>query len=126
MTPNSGTGDRAGPARYPVEYHPHMETERYEHRHLDMACQLGESDTVTRMEEWATVRGRSVRTELISGGVRVWLPTESGDLVRDLARREAQCCGFLDIEVAVQGDQVRLDITSTARSTAPLIQFLSE
>jgi hypothetical protein len=102
-----------------------METERYAHQELDGSCRLGEPEVATRAEEWGLVKDRSVGSELIPGGVRVWLPPESGDMVRDLVRREAQCCGFLDIEVAMPDGRVRLDITSAAPAAAELIDFLA-
>jgi hypothetical protein len=101
-----------------------METERYEHKNLDVACNLGESDTAIRTEEWNQLKEQAIGTEPIPGGVRLWLPAESDGLVRDLARREALCCGFLDIEVAMQDGQMRLEITSAAPVAAPLIEFL--
>jgi hypothetical protein len=107
-------------------------TERYEHRSLEVACDLGEPDAASptgewtrRTEEWADVKAGAIGTDLIPGGVRIWLPAELADVARDLARREAMCCGFLDIEVAGAAGRVRLDITTAARAVAPLIEFLS-
>lgn len=99
--------------------------ERYEHRHLEIVCELSEPASVSRTAEWAQLKDQALGTDLIPGGVRLWLPARSGDLVRDLARREAQCCGFLDIEVVVQNDRVRLDITSAAPAAGRLVDFLS-
>lgn len=101
-----------------------MTTERYEHRHLDVVCELGGRDVATRTEEWLQIKSQSLGTEPITGGVRMWLPGELADTVRGLAQAEAQCCGFLDIEVTTQDGRVRLDITSAAQAAAPIIEFL--
>lgn len=110
-----------------------VRTERYEHRNLDVACELGAPGTASpteewtrRTQEWADVKAGAIGTDLIPGGVRVWLLAGSADMARDLARREAMCCGFLDIEVAEAGGRVRLDITTAAQAVAPLIEFLSD
>lgn len=106
-------------------YHINMNVERYEHRHLQIVCELNDSAAASRAAEWADVKEQAIATESLPNGVRVWLPAQSAELARDIARREAQCCGFLDIEVRTDDDKVRFDITSAVPGAVQLIEFLS-
>lgn len=101
-----------------------MEIERYEHKHLNLICELDGSAAASRVGEWADIKDQALGTERIPGGVRILLPAQSAELARDLARREAQCCGFLDISVTTDDNQVRMDITSAVPTDVPLISFL--
>ena len=75
-----------------------MDTVRYRHRHLDVACDLkGDAAVGARVEEWQRLRERAVGVEQIAGGARLWLPTDAWAAAEDLARREAACCGFFDM-----------------------------
>ena len=103
-----------------------MDIERHEHRHLDIVCDLNASAAASQAAEWADVKDQATWIEPLPGGVRVWLPAQSAELARDLARREAQCCGFLDIEVIVDPDKVKIDITSAAPDAVHLIDFLKD
>lgn len=101
-----------------------MEIGRYEHRHLELVCELDGAATASRADEWADVKKQALRTEHIPGGVRISLPLQSAELARDLARREAQCCGFLDITVTADDNEIKMDITSAVPAGVPLISFL--
>ncbi len=46
------------------------------------------------------------------------------DRVRDLARREATCCAFLDIVVSEDERHVHVTITSDDPAAAPVIGLL--
>ena len=90
-----------------------MNTVRYEHRRLDVACELEAADLGARADEWRWLREHAGRgAERIPGGARLRLQPEAWEAVNDLARREAACCGFLDFELSTAGDGPRLDITS--------------
>jgi len=103
-----------------------METTRHDHRHLDVACELQAAEAGARAEEWRRLRDDSgLGSEPIPGGVRLWLRPEARSTAEDLARREADCCGFLDLELATEADRLRLDITSPARDAAPVIACLA-
>jgi hypothetical protein len=57
--------------------------------------------------------------------MRLWLRPEARVAAEDLATREAGCCGFLDLELATEGDRLRLDVTSLAPSAGPVIACLA-
>jgi hypothetical protein len=101
-----------------------MEIERYEHKHLNLICELDGTAAAFRAGEWADLKEQALEVEKIDGGVRVFLPAQSAGLARDLARREAQCCGFLDISVMTDDNKVRMDITCAVPVEVPLISFL--
>jgi len=88
---------------------------RYEHRHLDVACDLNAAELGARAAKWRQLRDSAgLGAARIDGGARLWLRREAAAAAGELARREAACCGFLDFELAPDGDRLRLDITSPA------------
>lgn len=100
----------------------------YRHRDVDVVCTLGADDVGTRTEEWRRLRehaGAGVGVEKISGGVRLWLDSAAHDDVADLARRESECCGFLDFDLVPEGDRDRLDITSPVPEAISVIEALA-
>lgn len=101
------------------------DVDRYQHRHLDVICELSSSGTAVRTDEWVDLRAHVLRADRVPGGIRLWLPAELVETVRDLARRESACCGFLDLEVALETDVVRLDVTTAASAPSLLLDFLS-
>lgn len=101
-----------------------MEIERYEHKHLNLICELDGPATAFRAAEWADLKEQALEVAEITDGVRLYLPARSADLARDLSRREAQCCGFLDISVITDDNIVKLDITCAVQVEVPLISFL--
>ena len=68
-------------------------------------------------------RGHGLGADTIPGGARLWLRPTAWESARDLASREADCCGFLDLDLAGDADRVHLDVTSPAED-APLIAWL--
>ena len=85
----------------------------YRHTSTDVACTLGIGGAATRMDEWRRLRDAAgLAVEDIPGGLRLWLDAGAGRLAADLARRESECCGFLDFHLASEGGRLRLDITS--------------
>lgn len=99
---------------------------RYDHRSLDVACELDTAGMETRGAEWHELRAAwAGRAEAIPGGTRLWLAAGAWDAADDLARREAACCGFLDFEVVADGGRVRLDITSPAPEARAVITVLA-
>jgi hypothetical protein len=98
----------------------------FPHRHLDVSCELEADDAGARTEEWRRLREEAgLGSDPIDGGTRLWLRADAREAAEDLAGREAACCGFLDLDVAVDGDRLRLDITSLAPEAAPLIALLT-
>lgn len=98
---------------------------RYWHRSLRVACELEAAEVGSRVVEWQRLREHAgLGSEPVPGGARLWLRPEAADVAADLARREAACCGFLDLELAVDGDRLRLDVTSPAPDVMPVIAWL--
>ncbi len=96
------------------------------HRHLEVACDLGAAAAADRIDEWRRLRSdEGLCVENIVGGVRVWLRPEAADVAEDLARREAECCGFLDIALVSVGHRLRLDITPPTPDAAAVIGMLA-
>jgi hypothetical protein len=100
---------------------------RFEHRHLDVACELDRAEGGARAREWGRLRAVHGlgAAEPIPGGARLWLRAEGLPVAEDLARRESSCCGFLDLEVSTREDRVQLDITSPAPGAAGVIACLA-
>lgn len=99
-----------------------MDIVRYRHRHLDVACGLDASGAAVRSAGWARLRqDAGLRVDPIPGGARLWLRPEARETAGQLAEAEAACCGFLDIELELDGHRLRLDITSPAPEAGPVI-----
>jgi hypothetical protein len=103
-----------------------METIRYEHRHTDVACELTATGAAARGEEWRRLReSAGLGSESIDNGARIWLRPEAARATEDLAQREADCCGFLDLELEILDDRLRLDITSPVPAAVGVIASLA-
>ncbi len=99
---------------------------RHEHRDLTVACELDSADVKARVGEWQTLREDHGRgTEAIPGGGRLWLSPDAAPIAADLIQRESRCCGFLDFEIAVHADLLRLQITSLSPQGARVAAFLT-
>jgi hypothetical protein len=103
-----------------------MTKAHYEHRSLDVACELEAGAAGAQRVEWRRLReDAGLGAEAIPGGARIWLRADAWEAADDLARREARCCGFLDMDVIVEENRVRLDITSPAVGAGPVISALA-
>ncbi len=103
-----------------------MSTIRHHHRDLDVACRLGAADAAARAVQWQRLReGAGLGSEAIPGGARLWLRAEAAADAEALARQESGCCGFLDLELGLVDDRLRLDITSPAPDAGPVIACLA-
>ena len=99
---------------------------RRHHRHLDVVCELQAGQLPARVEEWQRLRNDlCLGTESIPNGVRLWWPPHGRPVVEDLVDREAACCGFMDFELVVDGDRLRLDVTSPAPAAGPVLAGLA-
>jgi hypothetical protein len=102
-----------------------MANARYLHRNLDVACELDAAARGTRETEWRQLReSAGLGVEAIPGGARLWLADSAWDAAEELSRREAACCGFLDFDLAIEGDRVRLEVTSEAHQAQLVIAVL--
>ena|ERR1035438_9450010 len=103
-----------------------MASIKHEHRDLDVACTLGTAQRDGRRAQWQLLRDQGgLGTEPIPDGIRIWLRPQARALAESLVRQEADCCGFLDLELASDGGRLRLDITSPAAAAAPVIAWLA-
>jgi hypothetical protein len=99
---------------------------RYWHRHLDVTCELDAAEAGGRVLEWRRLWEQAgLGSEPIPGGARLWLRPEAAGVAGDLARREARCCGFLDLGLVPDGDRLRLDVMSLAPGADSVIACLT-
>lgn len=102
-----------------------MDAISYRHRHLDVACELDAGGVGLRRSEWRDLAARSLGpVEQVPGGARIWFDAAAAETVSELVRKEAQCCGFLDFDLAPDGDRVRLEITSPVAEARGVIEAL--
>ena len=87
-------------------------TDRGSDRALGVACSLSDAERRERVEDWRSLRDRSL-VQPIRHGVRlVFQPDHSMFAVANLAQREAECCPFYDFKLSVNGEVRTLDITA--------------
>jgi hypothetical protein len=88
-------------------------------------CTLTTKDQASQALEWTDLHGKALHTEPLDGGAAMTFPAELAAGVEDLAAREATCCAFLDIVTTVDGDIVRVEITSENPDALPIIELLA-
>ncbi len=93
-------------------------------RRIPVACDLPEPDSVRQALEWSDLRRYLLRRRPIEAGVELTFPAEVEGVLRDLARREAECCRFLSLTVAQTDRDVRLEITGPPEA-AVVIELLA-
>ncbi|MGH3650586.1 MAG: hypothetical protein ACRDU9_07730 [Acidimicrobiia bacterium] len=74
--------------------------------------------------EWRALVDHQVELDRVDGGYAVTFDAAVSPLVEDLARREAACCGFLDIVLTSRPNGVRLTVTSPNPDALPVIRLL--
>ena len=77
-----------------------------------VVCTLEEEARPVREAEFRDLLSESlIASERIERGLRLRFRADEGveDKVRDLARREKECCAFFEFHVVCEGDRVRLD-----------------
>lgn len=89
-----------------------------------IACSLPERESRDQIGEWRALSPHRVTSERIDGGYAVTFDTEVAPVVEDLARREAACCAFLNIDAAHTERGVRLIMTSENPDALPVIEML--
>ncbi len=94
-------------------------------RRSPIACTLDAGTAISQLGEWAAVRGDLLASQPIPDGVILTFPIRVADVVEDLARREAVCCGFLTITTDLTGDMISVSISSPDRAAAPVIALLA-
>lgn len=89
-----------------------------------IACSLPARESRDQIGEWRALSAHRVTSERIEGGYAVTFDTEVAPVVEDLARREAACCGFLNIDATRTDRGVRLIMTSENPDALPVIELL--
>ena len=91
-----------------------------------VACSLTGSEQVVRASEARELmQGALIAREPIEGGVRLRFrgAFETRAAVRDLARREKECCPFFEFELAEAGEEIVMTVTAPA-DARPLLDSL--
>ena len=78
-----------------------------------VVCTLTTKGMAQRALEWTDLAELSTTVERIEGGVRSTFPVKYEAQIRDLAEREADCCGtWLRTSTQVFDDRVHLELTT--------------
>jgi MerR family copper efflux transcriptional regulator len=79
-----------------------------------IACSLDGDGQRARRNEWAELLGRATASAQIEAGVRYSFPTSDPleQQIRELAAAEADCCGFMDFDVARTSRAIHLTVTA--------------
>lgn len=82
-----------------------------------IACTLQSDDYQTRMA-WIAELARDGLIEARRDDLRLELTyaPRVADRVRDMVRKEQQCCAFLDFDLSVTDESVRLTVTAPERA----------
>ncbi|NND76289.1 MAG: hypothetical protein HKN44_14920 [Ilumatobacter sp.] len=92
---------------------------------VPVACTLTTKQAAHQLVEWTDVQRGAEQITPIDGGVRITLPASMTAAVTDLARREGECCAFLTLSTAVDGDTLTLDVVSENPDGLPVISMLA-
>ena len=94
-----------------------------EHRQ-PIACSLPARESRDQIGEWHALIDHQVMTERVDSGYAVTYHPDVTPVVQDLARREATCCGFLDIVTTSTEHGIRMVMTSESPDALPVIDLL--
>jgi hypothetical protein len=93
--------------------------------HQPIACSLPARESRDQIGEWQALLEHRVTAERVDNGYAVTYRADVMHVVQDLARREAACCGFLDIVTMPTEDGIRMVITSDNPDALPVIGLLT-
>jgi hypothetical protein len=82
-----------------------------------LACSLAGPDLARRLERLDALCSRALAIEPTPTGIVARFPADEG-LERELhtlARMEAECCPFLELQVVAAADAIELRVTRVAR-----------
>jgi hypothetical protein len=91
---------------------------------VPIACSLGLSDLKTRISEIAALNSDALRRHERHGlELELVYAPEAGERVREMARKEKECCAFLDFDIREDAESIRLIIRApeSARAAAALV-----
>jgi hypothetical protein len=89
-----------------------------------IACSLPARESRDQIGEWRALVDHQKTSQRVDGGYAVTYQSDVTLVVQDLARREAACCGFLDIDATPTEDGIRLVMTSENPEAMPVIDLL--
>ncbi len=92
---------------------------------IPIACSLSTSEGAVRVLEWTDLGTRLLRSDRLDDGLLLTFPGDMADSVKNLAAREAECCGFLSITTSLTEQTVRLEIKSGNPDHQPVIEELA-
>lgn len=92
--------------------------------HQPIACSLPARESRDQIGEWQALIEHRVTAERVDSGYAVTYHPDVTHMVQDLARREAACCGFLDIVTTPTEDGIRMIMTSANPDALPVIDLL--
>lgn len=96
---------------------------------MDIACTLTTGDLAARRERWLRlIRASGTDRAQTPNGLRLGFPADAGvaDELERLAAGERECCAWATWSVALAGDRVELDVTSTGDGVAALHSMFAE
>ena len=91
-----------------------------------IACSLSAEGQSERRDEAAALLERAlIAREPVDGGVRLRLRRDSEDELRDLVRREQECCPFFRFSFRDEGSELVLDATAPEEARALLDELFA-
>ena len=91
-----------------------------------VVCTLTRQALTERVLAWHDLAALAITAERIESGVASTYPLDLHVAIVDLAEREHDCCGsWLDAEVIVEGQHVRLELTTVNPNGLPMIRQMS-
>jgi len=95
-------------------------------KHAPIACSLAPAELRARTSEIADLNRRALRRHAQHGSsLELTYEPSAADEVRELVRREQRCCAFLDFELGLETDAVRLRVTAPQSAGAGTSALLS-
>lgn len=93
---------------------------------MDITCNLVGAAADAQLGAWGDLGRTLRRSERVDDGLRLWFDRDAEDRLRDIAVKEKDCCPFLELDVALDGDAVRLDVTTELADARPVIDALGD
>lgn len=75
--------------------------------------------------EWHDLQHLAIEVAALETGARMTFPATLAAAVEDLARREAACCGFLELTSEVENDLLTLSVTTANPDGLAAISMLA-
>lgn len=89
-----------------------------------LICTLPNEQIPGQLTEWADIAAATLATEKLPNGIALELPVDVATAAHNLAKRESDCCSFLEFELRQAGDTVRMRITSEVPGAEVVIAML--